>query len=119
MQIWAESGKPALPICNYSQILYQFLTFTQNLKRSRFLVFSHALILRLTYRDYLHPPMSQTSPEVSTSSTFNVPYLCFSSYAQAAPIAAFAAVLDPLSFPVHIRQDSQTHPVGHSPSTTN
>ena len=34
MQIWAESGKPALPICNYSQILYQFLTFTQNLKRS-------------------------------------------------------------------------------------
>ena len=45
MQIWAESGKSALPICNYSQILYQFLTFTQNLKRSRFLVFSHALFL--------------------------------------------------------------------------
>ena len=38
MQIWAESGKSALPICNYSQILYQFLTFTQNLKRSRFFV---------------------------------------------------------------------------------
>ena len=35
MQIWAESGKSALPICNYSQILYQFLTFTQNLRRSR------------------------------------------------------------------------------------
>ena len=35
MQIWAESGKSALPICNYSQILYQFLAFTQNLKRSR------------------------------------------------------------------------------------
>lgn len=35
MQIWAESGKSALPICNYSQILYQFLTFTQKLKRSR------------------------------------------------------------------------------------
>mgnify|MGYP001371687146 CR=1 FL=1 len=34
IQIWAESGKSALPICNYSQILYQFLTFTQNLKRS-------------------------------------------------------------------------------------
>ena len=34
MQIWAESGKSALPIYNYSQILYQFLTFTQNLKRS-------------------------------------------------------------------------------------
>ena len=38
MQIWAESGKSALPICNYSQILYQFLTFTQNLKRSQFVV---------------------------------------------------------------------------------
>lgn len=37
MQIRAESGKSALPICNYSQILYQFLTFTQNLKRSPFL----------------------------------------------------------------------------------
>ena len=35
MQIWAESGKSALPICNYSQILYQFLTFTQNLKWSQ------------------------------------------------------------------------------------
>ena len=34
MQIWAGSGTSALPICNYSQILYQFLTFTQNLKRS-------------------------------------------------------------------------------------
>ena len=31
MQIWAESGKSALPIYNYSQILYRFLTFTQNL----------------------------------------------------------------------------------------
>ena len=38
MQIWAESGKSALPICNYSQILYQFLTFTQNLKRSQALL---------------------------------------------------------------------------------
>ena len=35
MQIWAEPEKSALPICNYSQILYQFLTFTQNLKRSQ------------------------------------------------------------------------------------
>ena len=35
MQIRAEPEKTALPICNYSQILYQFLTFTQNLKRSR------------------------------------------------------------------------------------
>ena len=38
MQIRAESGKSALPICNYSQILYQFLTFTQNLKRSQTLL---------------------------------------------------------------------------------
>ena len=38
MQIWAESGKSALPICNYSQILYQFLTFTQNLKRSQWVL---------------------------------------------------------------------------------
>ena len=42
MQIWAESGKSALPICNYSQILYQFLTFTQNLKRSRILRYGRA-----------------------------------------------------------------------------
>ena len=42
MQIWAESGKSALPICNYSQILYQFLTFTQNLKRSQELYFTIA-----------------------------------------------------------------------------
>ena len=41
MQIWAESGKSALPICNYSQILYQFLTFTQNLKRSQSAEDSH------------------------------------------------------------------------------
>ena len=44
MQIWAESGKSALPICNYSQILYQFLTFTQNLKRSRD-AFANVLII--------------------------------------------------------------------------
>ena len=43
MQIWAESGKSALPICNYSQILYQFLTFTQNLKRSHFIFVGLAL----------------------------------------------------------------------------
>ena len=61
MQIWAESGKSALPICNYSQILYQFLTFTQNLKRSRKsyklfnnYVFSHQFFLNklLNYKLY-------------------------------------------------------------------
>ena len=43
MQIWAEFGKSALPICNYSQILYQFLTFTQNLKRSPLIKFIHSI----------------------------------------------------------------------------
>ena len=55
MQIWAESGKSALPICNYSQILYQFLTFTQNLKRSQTLpitIIGTALLLR-PYRLHL------------------------------------------------------------------
>ena len=46
MQIRAESGKSALPICNYSQILYQFLTFTQNLKRS--LIIDEWLLLKPT-----------------------------------------------------------------------
>lgn len=45
MQIWAESGKSALPICNYSQILYQFLTFTQNLKRSLIRQFGFVVIV--------------------------------------------------------------------------
>lgn len=48
MQIWAEFGKSALPICNYSQILYQFLTFTQNLKRSQ------KLILQLTFTRFCY-----------------------------------------------------------------
>ena len=39
MQIWAETGKSALPIHNYSQILYQFLMFTQNLKRSPIILY--------------------------------------------------------------------------------
>ena len=45
MQIWAETGKSALPIHNYSQILYQFLTFTQNLKRSQEHTYMHLLAL--------------------------------------------------------------------------
>ena len=49
MQIWAESGKSALPICNYSQILYQFLTFTQNLKRSLNYIMEHIINLKLDY----------------------------------------------------------------------
>ena len=53
MQIWAESGKSALPICNYSQILYQFLTFTQNLKRSR--NFSSRCFSHFSYRYKVNP----------------------------------------------------------------
>ena len=51
MQIWAESGKSALPICNYSQILYQFLTFTQNLKRSHFSSISALVTLLMGLRN--------------------------------------------------------------------
>ena len=55
MQIWAESGKSALPICNYSQILYQFLTFTQNLKRSqKFLVKYLLWIINLLHKTILN-----------------------------------------------------------------
>ena len=59
MQIWAESGKSALPICNYSQILYQFLTFTQNLKRSQaitliLLIFSLIFLLTPTIKELLY-----------------------------------------------------------------
>ena len=47
MQIRAEPEKSALPICNYLQILYQFLTFTQNLKRSRSFPYFHKLKIDL------------------------------------------------------------------------
>ena len=50
MQIWAEPRKSALPICNYSQILYQFLTFTQNLKRSQVIKLEHLQNIRSTTR---------------------------------------------------------------------
>ena len=54
MQIWAEPEKSALPICNYSQILYQFLTFTQNLKRSLIASFSRIYICHESnYSSYL------------------------------------------------------------------
>ena len=45
MQIWAESGKSAPPICNYSQILYQFLAFTQNLKRSPAMIYGAVVLM--------------------------------------------------------------------------
>ena len=53
MQIWAETGKSALPIRNYSHILYQFLMFTQNLKRSPILAKCISFcILCVTIRTY-------------------------------------------------------------------
>ena len=66
MQIWAESGKSALPICNYSQILYQFLTFTQNLKRSRGTIGYHVRNLRkkLYSADPHHPFIIESVREV-------------------------------------------------------
>ena len=54
MQIWAESGKSALPICNYSQILYQFLTFTQNLKRSHSIVMNQIVGVLFGLTDYAY-----------------------------------------------------------------
>lgn len=53
MQIRAEPRKSALPICNYSQILYQFLTFTQNLKRSQVLISECFYQKIFLYIDYL------------------------------------------------------------------
>ena len=45
--------------CNYSQILYQFLTFTQNLKRSQaitliLLIFSLIFLLTPTIKELLY-----------------------------------------------------------------
>ena len=50
-----------LPICNYSQILYQFLTFTQNLKQSRIVgyylfdsaIFNNYNTNSIDYHDYM------------------------------------------------------------------
>ena len=61
MQIWAESGKSALPICNYSQILYQFLTFTQNLKRS-----PHFLYFQIFMSDKIDMVISVALPQVAS-----------------------------------------------------
>lgn len=68
MQIWAESGKSALPICNYSQILYQFLTFTQNLKRSRWYLNDFQSLKR-------QPLFSQTLHDIFYSTTPILPLL--------------------------------------------
>ena len=60
MQIWAESGKSALPICNYSQILYQFLTFTQNLKRSLLVFHYETTPFRKFFPAVVKPPPGET-----------------------------------------------------------
>ena len=55
MQIRAEPEKSALPICNYSQILYQFFKFTQNLKQSqKFLPILTCQKLRLSVCSFIY-----------------------------------------------------------------
>ena len=75
MQIWAESGKSALPICNYSQILYQFLTFTQNLKRSQikrtFLLLGFSYLLLSFYQYNFISLCTSASPNENFSFTFD------------------------------------------------
>ena len=66
MQIWAESGKSALPICNYSQILYQFLTFTQNLKRSHPFFYPAAPTDNLDYQRLLVYLSECTNDQITT-----------------------------------------------------
>ena len=61
MQIWAETGKLALPIRNYSQILYQFLTFTQNLKRSHWLLFYRYFVIKHLLLDHQTKRKHQTA----------------------------------------------------------
>ena len=68
MQIWAESGKSALPICNYSQILYQFLTFTQNLKRSPELDTQKTAVI--TAAVFLSPSFPANIPDNDPSDRF-------------------------------------------------
>ena len=68
MQIWAEPEKAALPICNYSQILYQFLTFTQNLKRSRTVILLYGAEASIT--------ILQASWILSTSFLENIMLFC-------------------------------------------
>ncbi len=63
MQIWAESGKSALPICNYSQILYQFLAFTQNLKRSQENIYPLVQTVNAFYLQLLEMQKAFTSPD--------------------------------------------------------
>ena len=67
MQIWAESGKSTLPICNYSQILYQFLTFTQNLKRSRDKIDSFDYTLSVSEEKEYSPVYSDLSVDYNTT----------------------------------------------------
>ena len=64
MQIWAESGKSALPICNYSQILYQFLAFTQNLKRSQGLSTGSSSLLKNVTGGYHYHTIEAESEEI-------------------------------------------------------
>ena len=76
MQIWAETGKSALPIHNYSQILYQFLTFTQNLKRSQFVELFNSSF----YTPIIHDTIKNRNPFGFLSSSPSVYSLYFLLY---------------------------------------
>ena len=75
MQIWAESGKSALPICNYSQILYQFLTFTQNLKRSRFRIQGILDFSLIGILSKIAKILAENSISIFAISTYNTDYV--------------------------------------------
>ena len=76
MQIWAESGKSALPICNYSQILYQFLTFTQNLKRSQgFYYWGVSLSLAVTIGTAIFILLYMIFSKVAYYAVFSYPFI--------------------------------------------
>ena len=74
MQIWAESGKSALPICNYSQILYQFLTFTQNLKRSL------CIIIRYLLKPFIYAKLQMNNYYGEIITEYLTNYMCFMGY---------------------------------------
>ena len=81
MQIWAEPRKSALPICNYSQILYQFLTFTQNLKRSHknwiFICPVICIIIRYLLKPFIYAKLQMNNYYGEIITEYLTNYMCF------------------------------------------
>ncbi len=72
IQTRAEPEKSALPICNYSQILYRFFDFTQNLKRSLlFLRKIHDIVISSSI---IKKSSLDITPYVSRNSLFPTTY---------------------------------------------